>query len=219
MPTSWDIFDEDSRAIIKAITPKMVLDVGPGMGKYGKMVREANLGGICTIVAYEAEQSYIKAFSLKSIYNDVFWAEANQIMRLEANRRWDLCIFGDVLEHMPKSEGLDLIHFLLYRARFILMTVPLQYLQEDVGGVERERHISSWHPDEYRRYTDVVQNFAMADDTETKETKAVAFQALLRGFLCSNKDWNEVTSKWKAASQKRLTALSDARQRPISATN
>lgn len=181
MPVSWNIFDEASRQIINAVKPSTLLDVGAGAGKYGVMVKE--LAPRCRRVAYEREESYVGRFKLTTIYDEVRLYDIYDNMGTEAGvaERWSLVVFGDVLEHMPKSEGTDLIHFFLYRSEIILITVPYQYIQNAVGGVLSEAHVSCWHPHEFIPYTDVATVDA-----------GVGALIMLRGFLCHRADFNKI---------------------------
>jgi hypothetical protein len=49
-----------------------------------------------------------------------------------------------VIEHLRKSVGLDLLNFLVYRARRIVVVFPLRYRQGTFDGRSQEAHISVW---------------------------------------------------------------------------
>lgn len=184
MPTSWNIFDEEASKVIEAINPLNVVDVGCGEGKYCDILREAAPNA--WIVGYEPTAAYVHKYNLMERYDEL-WAEpAKRLMRL-VDKKYDLVIFGDVLEHMPKSEGMDLIHFLLYRTKFILMMVPIRYLQDDAGGVLAEAHISSWNPTEFQPFTTVHSKVAVQPDSGDP----LAFMCILRGFLCDKAAWDK----------------------------
>jgi hypothetical protein len=57
---------------------------------------------------------------------------------------FDTVIIGDCIEHLKKSEGLDLLNFLVYRSRWILVQYPVKYLQNTFEGKHQEAHISVW---------------------------------------------------------------------------
>lgn len=53
-------------------------------------------------------------------------------------------IIGDCIEHMRKSEGLDLLNFLIYRSKHIVVVYPDRFQQDDWEGHAAEAHISTW---------------------------------------------------------------------------
>ena len=57
---------------------------------------------------------------------------------------YDLVVIGDCIEHMRKSEGVDLLNFLIYRCKYILIHYPDRYVQGSVDGHIHEAHISVW---------------------------------------------------------------------------
>ena len=48
--------------------------------------------------------------------------------------RFDLVIIGDCIEHMRKSDGVDLLNFLMYRSGYICVIYPEAYIQDDWDG-------------------------------------------------------------------------------------
>jgi len=183
MPTSWSLFDLAAAQIITAAQPTAALDVGAGMGKYGTMLKSIR-GAQCRRVAYEKEEAYVKRFKLTEIYDEVRLHDIYDHMGTHEgiNERWSMVIFGDVLEHMYKSEAVDLIHFFLYRCEYIMIVVPYGYIQNDAGGVLSEAHVSNWHPSEFVQFTDVA-----AIDADPP----VASLILLRGFMCHRTEFDK----------------------------
>ena len=142
MPYSSDIFDSTVVSLIKYLRPKRVLDVGAGAGKYGSMIRE--LYPDTYLIGIEVESSYISKFNLHSVYDVIRCEDASCVITESLVDAFDLVIFGDVIEHLRKSVGLDLLNFLAYRSGFILLVYPVRYLQDDVEGYRSEAHISVW---------------------------------------------------------------------------
>ena len=170
------MFDTLVECTVNHISPRKVLDVGCGAGKYADIVRRIQPESL--IIGYEEEPSYIERFKLRKKYDDLYNISIEHIIQQDVRQQFDLCIMGDVLEHLRKSVGQDVIHFLLYRSRYILLAVPLQYLQDDHDGVRGEAHVSSWHPHEFEPYTDVI--FV---------SKPGTWFAVLRGFLCDHSEF------------------------------
>jgi len=127
------------------LKPATVLDIGPGAGKYGKMIREATTkGGFVTrTTAIEIDESYVEQFDLRQVYDEVIVADASSIID-RPQIRFDLAIIGDCIEHMRKSAGLDLLNFLIYRTGYICVVYPHEWVQDDWEGHAAEAHISTW---------------------------------------------------------------------------
>lgn len=181
LPYSENTFDEAVAAVLSATQPRTVLDVGCGAGKYGRIVR-ASLDAT-VLVGYEPERSYVTRFGLRKLYDEVRVQQIQDAIRVPSEH-FDMCIFGDSLEHLPKSAGSDVIHFFLYRSSFIVVVAPLEYLQDN-GEQERfEAHLSSWNPMEFCAYTDVAYVSA-----------GKAWLGLLRGFECPRARFRAVVSR------------------------
>jgi trans-aconitate methyltransferase len=143
MPYSDQSFDRTIVDIVSLLKPKIVLDVGAGAGKYGRIIRS-----ICPdvhISAIEVEEDYIHRFNLHGIYDEIVCGEIQKLLSPQyVEAEYDLAILGDVIEHLKKSEGIDVLNFLMYRTRWLLVVYPVQYLQNSVDGYLHEAHISVW---------------------------------------------------------------------------
>lgn len=144
MPFSGPQFDAAFLKFIQVIKPTSMIDVGPGNGKYGKLMM-ANIPD-CASEAVEIEASYVERFHLNDYYSRVSIARGIDVTRQAgaADFKWDLVVLGDVLEHMPKSEGIDLLHYFVYRAKWLWLRWPVYYIQGAFEEVEAEAHISIW---------------------------------------------------------------------------
>jgi SAM-dependent methyltransferase len=181
VPYSAKTFDTFSAQVFKIAQPKRVLDIGCGAGKYAHMARASNPA--MQIVGYEPESSYVERFNLRKVYDELRVASGEDLMH-SPFEHFDLCIFGDSLEHFRKSVGADLVHFLLYRTKFIMIMCPIEYLQDPFEGVHTEAHISSWMPREFATYTDLLY---LHDES--------AWLSLLRGFECSGELFESTFNK------------------------
>ena len=65
-------------------------------------------------------------------------------------------IIGDVIEHLPKSAGVDLLHFLVYRSKVIFVKFPVQLAQNDWEGHVSEAHISIWSDVDFALFDSIV---------------------------------------------------------------
>lgn len=153
MPFSTSIFDEIVKTTIKHLSPKRCLDIGAGAGKYGKIIR--TIIPDSHIIAIEIEPSYISEYNLRHIYNEVKLMDALNLIYEKIDEQYDLVILGDILEHLKKSAGVDLINFLVYRTKYILVNYPFRYLQNDVDGYKHEAHISVWHENDFTAFNHI----------------------------------------------------------------
>jgi hypothetical protein len=121
MSYSWTTFDEVVRHVLQTLQPARILDIGAGQGKYGKMARAAGLSA-AEITAVECDTS-LNAGLATAGYSEVLNITGQQLLD-QPNQRYDLVIMGDVIEHMKHSDGQDLLEFLNYRSRYLLIITP-----------------------------------------------------------------------------------------------
>ena len=150
MPFSSSIFDDDMGKIVALLQPATVCDIGPGAGKYARIVRNvANEHQFTShLTAVEIDDSYVSRFDLRSLYDTVIIGDATNLMK-NPQCRFDLVIFGDCIEHLKKSDGIDLLNFLIYRSGYICIVYPDSYVQDDWEGHAAEAHISVWGPQDF----------------------------------------------------------------------
>lgn len=172
MPYSSNLLDKKILKILNDIQPANVYDIGAGAGKYGLMIRK-NLKSVERLIAIEIDKDYIERFRLGSIYDEVLCISANDLLNHRFyDTNFDTIIIGDCIEHLKKSEGIDLLNFLAYRSRWILIQYPTKYLQNTFQGKPQEAHISIW------RETD----FISFDIKKTLKSGSQKF-VLIRGYL------------------------------------
>jgi hypothetical protein len=153
MPHSDNYFNKKINQLIKKLNYQKYLDIGPGYGKYGRMIREfkpkAHIEGI------EADWTYILRYKLWRIYNKIHFAQAEKFFSNSKrfDFRIDLVIIGDCLEHLKKSDGLDLLHFLIYRCKHMIIVYPDKYIQFDLKGHIHEAHRSVWTKDDFKPFS------------------------------------------------------------------
>lgn len=117
------------------MNPASVLDVGAGMGTYAKILYPfiPNL----IIDAIEVWQPYIEKYQLKDKYRNVYAIDA----RKHNDYNYDLVIFGDVLEHMPKDDAIQLWEKVSQQAQFALISIPIVHMpQHIIDGNPYEVH-------------------------------------------------------------------------------
>jgi len=121
MSYSWTTFDEVVHHVMHTLQPARILDIGAGQGKYGKMARAAGLEAT-VITAVECEAS-LNAGLTAAGYNEVLNITAQQLLDRPADT-YDLVIMGDVIEHLKHSDGQDLLEFLNYRCKHLIIITP-----------------------------------------------------------------------------------------------
>lgn len=141
MPTSADIFDTDYMSLVNLVKPISILDVGPGEGKYSKLTKQVT---DCRIDAVEVDGSYVTTYNLKQKYNNIFVSDFKDFCSKNSRIRYDIVVFGDVLEHMFRSDAMDVLDFILYRAKYVVVMWPNNYWQDDWEGHESEAHKSNF---------------------------------------------------------------------------
>jgi hypothetical protein len=117
-----------------------VLDVGPGRGKYGLILREY-LAAPVRIDAVELEPRYCTE-RLRAIYDSVLVNDARYLHR-EFLDRYDLVVMVDVIEHFTLEEGQALLGRV---SGAVIITTPTVYFQnpEAEEGWPTEEHKSLW---------------------------------------------------------------------------
>ncbi len=150
MPYSSDVFDDYVSKLLIKWRFFSYLDIGIGAGKYGKMIKSLNEGA--NVTGIELVPEYIEKFNLHLFYNVIIQDDVSSIIYGNQNTTYDVVIMGDVIEHLTKSDGVNLIHFLIYRCKKIIITFPEKYIQYEVGAKKSESHRSVWGTEDFRRF-------------------------------------------------------------------
>ena len=119
-----------------------VLDVGPGGGTYAKLLKINNLTlSHAKWIAVEAFKPYIAQFELAKKY-DTIYQEDIRNFDWSKTPNVDLAIFGDILEHMEKTEAQDVINTALDNSKYVLISIPIVKMpQGEVHGNKYEIHV------------------------------------------------------------------------------
>jgi len=165
MPTSAKTFNSEMEQLLQTYIVKGMkrfLDVGAGAAKYGKMLNslrdeygaQKNFEGI-RIAAVEPNWDYSYDYDLEAIYDDLFHSTIEEFINLYPSKCHDVVIFGDILEHLPKSVGISVLEFFLYRSSFIIVVVPKMLIQFDKDNL-LENHNSYWTEADFLKYNPVI---------------------------------------------------------------
>lgn len=158
MPTSYPAFHDQIAAWIAAHPAERYLDIGAGDGKYGQWVRKSVSGA--HIEAIEIDPEWIEGYKLRSIYDEVYQTDVAEWLEwTDHDRWWDVVFIGDTIEHLNKSAGIDLIHYLIYRCQWMLLTFPCRYMQYSWYGHVYEAHRSAWDRSDFMMFEHEFKSF------------------------------------------------------------
>lgn len=142
--------------IVRRVNPRSVLDIGTGFGKYGVLFREYLdiLGGrydkkdwITRIDGVEIHTPYLTALH-EYIYDNIYQTD---IWEFDWPQDYDLVFMGDVIEHFPRTSGIDLLKTL--KTNLVLISTPtgVDKKGSSYPGNKHEEHKHIWTMDEFMR--------------------------------------------------------------------
>lgn len=165
MPSSRPISIPAVIHLLRQLKPQSILDVGIGFGKWGHLFREYTdiLESETDPARYERKNWEVRIDGIEGfpayvtdmhrfIYNDIHIGNAcDLIPRLGS---YDLIFMGDIIEHLKKKTGLQLLQQALQKAgKAVIVSTPKhETYQEDLCGNELERHRSVWSARDFKRF-------------------------------------------------------------------
>lgn len=123
-----------------------ILDLGAGSGTYPRLFAQSALERArCEWWGVEVWEPYVDRFGLRALYDTLLVADirdhAGALAPL-SQRRFDLAIVGDVLEHIEVAEATALFRWLAGFCAQLLLSIPIKhYPQGEVDGNPYERHV------------------------------------------------------------------------------
>lgn len=169
MPSSTWVHTSTVQDLLWKYQPKNILDIGVGFGRWGFLAREQldifrgryNPKDWKThITGVEAWSPYVQRHH-KDIYNNIFVGTIQDFFKSPRYRdmSWDVIIAGDVIEHLPKQEALQIIEQLKWATRkAVIVCIPLGngYPQGTTLGNHFEKHLSTWEESDFKDATRVT---------------------------------------------------------------
>jgi 2-polyprenyl-3-methyl-5-hydroxy-6-metoxy-1,4-benzoquinol methylase len=147
MPTSNLALALDAVTLVHEVKHDWILDIGPGYGRYGLLLRELLNVKPERLDAIEAEITYLEKFRwLHCIYDNVIHGDGSDLPE-EFLDQYDIVLLYDVIEHIEKQKALDLIERI--RGRIAIIT-PVDFFEQHVEGVPSEDHVSHWTLEEFQ---------------------------------------------------------------------
>jgi glycosyltransferase involved in cell wall biosynthesis len=143
------------------IAPERVLDIGVGFGRWGMITREfcdVWFGRVLPpdwkvhVEGVEAFPKNINAYH-SHFYDKVHIGDLRDLLPTFKDR-WNLIIFGDVLEHFEKHEAIQLLHWAVGLSDYVLVNIPLgdNWQQDEAYDNPYERHLSQWTAEEFEPF-------------------------------------------------------------------
>lgn len=161
MPTSSPSGKKQIRQWISKQKINKVLDVGCGEGTYPKLLKEQyDILNNAEWWGVEAWTNYINEYNLNSLYNVIINDDARKI-NWSALPKFDLVIFGDILEHMTKEESQELVANALRKSKFVVISIPIVYSPQGAyGGNPFEIHVKdNWsHQEVLDTFPNIVES-------------------------------------------------------------
>lgn len=143
MPTSMEEGKWMTQNWLYDLKPSSVLDVGPGDGTYARRMRVATPPG-CSWAAVEIYAPYVQRYGLHQYYDAVYVDDIRE-WSPESFEEEDVVLFGDVLEHMEKTEALYVLGAAKAHARAIMVSIPIIHAPQGmVEGNVHETHVYHW---------------------------------------------------------------------------
>lgn len=126
---------------IAATTAPVVIDIGCGEGTYSDLARGWRSDALW--VGVEVWQPYVEQFDLWRKYDVVAVRDARELVLPSVPY---VLLAGDVLEHMPRADSVDLLKRAMVNAEAIMVSVPvIDYPQHShEGGNPFEAHVDQW---------------------------------------------------------------------------
>jgi len=141
MPFSVNALNNVCAEHILKIKPLSVLDIGPGEGKYGKLVKSIYPDTV--IDGVEPEWEWVGKFSLIKTYNELIHSTAEEFFKQDLTHKYDLIIMGDVIEHMFLNDAIGVVDAACYKGKHIMLIWPTNLPQDEEHGRTLEMHKSN----------------------------------------------------------------------------
>jgi len=148
---------------LQRLKPRSVLDIGVGFGKWGVVAREylEAWRGRFRREEWQVRVEGIEIFEAyrnpvwDAVYDRVHIGDALELVGTLGH--FDVALICDVIEHMDKAAGLQLLRRLLDACDTVIVTTPLSFWpQQEEHGNKHEKHISLWQPADFGEFSGQV---------------------------------------------------------------
>jgi len=144
---------------LQRLKPRSILEIGVGFGKWGVVAREY-LEAWQGHFRREEWRVRVEGIEIFEGYRNPIWAAAyDQIHIGDATQilstlgQFDVGLICDVIEHIEKPTGLNLVNQLLAHCQTVILTTPMSFWpQREEHGNASQRHVCLWQPADFRGY-------------------------------------------------------------------
>lgn len=135
MPGNWGYLGSEVKDYLcdNFDSSSTILDIGCGHGFYHKLLSHH----FKKFDAVEVWEPYIEEYDLKKLYDNVFNVD---ILNFEFDH-YDIIIMGDILEHLSREDGVNLLNKLKDKCKELIVVVPYYLPQDEVFGNKYEIHL------------------------------------------------------------------------------
>jgi hypothetical protein len=169
MPVSLWLGLEDCLDAVTSSQPGSVLDAGIGFGLWGHLLRQyldvwegritrdqwrVRIDGI------EIDERRIQVHS-RYLYDEVFVGDIRErVPDLGRQRGYDVILFGDVLEHLPKADAVRVLREAVVLAnKRVIVRVPLGDGWRREGRTPPDHHRSRWAVGDFAEMLAIVRRY------------------------------------------------------------
>ncbi|MET3806543.1 hypothetical protein ABIB25_003559 [Nakamurella sp. UYEF19] len=145
--------------------PLAVLDVGPGVGTYAKLLAGPAVSHLLGIEIYAP---YVETYRLREYYDEIVIGDIREVDLPPV----DVVILGDVAEHMTEAEALDVWERSAAAARrAVYLSIPIiHYPQGEIEGNEHEHHVvDDWDHDKVMAAFTGIDNYWLGNEVGVYE--------------------------------------------------
>jgi hypothetical protein len=162
MPLSiWHGMEDCLQAIVER-HPAAVLDAGIGFGLWGGLLRQyldvwpgriTPSEWAVRIDGIEIDEKRIQAHA-RYLYTEIFVGDIREVVPCRAAEQpYDVILFGDVIEHLPKEAGRAVLDAAVNLVRqLVVVRIPLGDGWRREGREEPDHHRSQWYADDFSDY-------------------------------------------------------------------
>jgi hypothetical protein len=169
MPVSIWLGLEDCLQAINECWPCSVLDAGIGFGLFGHLLRQyldvwegriQRAEWRIRIDGIEIDARRIQPYA-RYLYNDVFVGDIRELVPVHASRSpYDVILFGDVLEHLPKDDAVRLLRKSIALAmKRVIVRIPLGDGWRKQGREEPDHHRSTWSLEDFSGLAATIRQY------------------------------------------------------------
>lgn len=129
---------------------KSLVDVGCGRGIIAALVRIYRSPR--KIVGVDVFRPYLDFCRKMGLYDSLYQIDLRQVSLPFHSKEFDVATCIEVIEHLPKDEGLHLIDELERIAGTVIVTTPnVLFSQDTLDGNKFQRHVSDWSTDDFHK--------------------------------------------------------------------